>query len=91
MEGDVNRYSIPVEAIVSCEPTMHYAPGDRHRVIQHCLVRLVVTSTDGPRELLLALIEPRRRHRINTTRRRAAAELSRWITQLADAAAAGSE
>ncbi len=55
MEGDSNRYRIPVGAISICEPEVFYMSIDAQKNVPIWTIRLVVRVPEGSRELLLAM------------------------------------
>jgi hypothetical protein len=52
IEGDCDRYRIPAGSILLCEPQCFFAPIDTRQRIQLWMVRLLVCTGDGPREIL---------------------------------------
>lgn len=55
MEGDLDRYRIPAAAIADCEPQCFFNPYDREGSSEHWMVRLVIQTERGRRELLLSV------------------------------------
>jgi hypothetical protein len=68
LEGDNDRYRIPAGAVETCEPQCFFHPMDANRQNELWMVRLVVRTRDGTRELLLSVNQTGFRPRTNKTR-----------------------
>jgi len=55
LEGDSDRYRIPVATITSCEPQCFFHPLDKQHQNELWTVRLMTTVEEGVRELLLSM------------------------------------
>lgn len=55
LEGDSDRYRIPVDAISICEPQCFFHPMDKQRQTEMWMVRLMLRVPHGERELLLGI------------------------------------
>ena len=68
LEGDLDRYRIPAEAIVDCAPECFFHPVDLHRN-ELWMLRLVIFFDAGKRELLLSIPHTSWRPHTNASRR----------------------
>ena len=83
LEGDSDRYRIPAGAIETCEPQCFFHPIDAERRNELWMVRLVVRTWDGLRELLLSVGHRGFRPRTNSTRYAVTEAMCREINALA--------
>jgi len=77
IEGDHERFRIPLGSLLICEPECFYHPIDKNT--QHWLVRLVVQLEEGTREVLFGLSHTDFKPRNNSIRRRLVSDLCRRI------------
>jgi hypothetical protein len=82
LEGDSDRYRIPAGAIETCEPQCFFHPMDAKRQNELWMVRLVVRTRDGVRELLLSVNQTAFRPRTNKTRHAVTEAACRQINAL---------
>jgi hypothetical protein len=79
-EGDFERFRIPAAAILDCKPELFFHPLDKNT--EHWLLRLVVRTSEGMRELLLQPSRLSLKPATNRSRRAEAVDLASRIATL---------
>lgn len=88
LEGDCDRYRIPAEAITECKPQCFFHPIDQQRQNELWMIRLMIQTETGARELLLCADHTDFRPRKNDGRRKVAEDLCQRILALKTSPAA---
>jgi hypothetical protein len=89
LEGDSNRYRIPMGAISICEPELFYSAADPQKNIPIWTVRLMVSVPEGSRELLLSVNSVHMEWNANKKREIRAQEWCQRINQLLQVSRSG--
>jgi hypothetical protein len=87
LEGDSDRYVIPIAAIADCQPVCMYHPIDTQRQNQLWMVRLLIHREAGEQELLLGLVQIDWSSRTNRVRERITREVCTQLNELLPVAA----